>query len=213
MRLTDIPVANLAPAPWNSNEMDLAMLEKLRRSVATFGLVEPLVVRRSGEDRYEIIGGSHRFQVLRETGAKTAPCVVVEAEDAEAMLLGQALNHIEGEEDLVMRAESFRRILEDLSESDVLSMLPETSESLSELASLGSLTAEMYAESWQTRKKTRLKHFPFRVTREQLVVVEEAIRMAPGPSQAKSMNPNVRSNVLVQICEAFIESRRTGNPL
>lgn len=209
MQLTDIPLTQLVPASWNSNTMSLSTISKLAMSVERFGLVEPLVVRDIGDREFEIIGGSHRFQILEETNAVDAPCLIVEADDASARLLSQALNNIAGEEDPVMQAESFRRILAKFSETDVLSMLPETSESLAELSSLGSLTPETYARSWHDRKAVRLKHVPFRVTDAQLSVVDEAISLAVDCAVQDPDNPNKRGNALVHICQTFIEGEKS----
>ena len=208
MQVTDISLSNLVPAPWNSNAMDRAMLARLAKSVNTFGFLEPLIVRDMGDGEFEIIGGSHRFQVLKETDAVTAPCVIVEADDESARLLSQALNHIEGEDDPAMRAESLRRILAKFSESDVLSILPETSKSLAELSNFGSLTPEMYARSWQARKAVSLKHVPFQVTEPQLAVVDQAISVALEFASPEPGNPNRRGNALVHICREFIEGRK-----
>ena len=84
MQVLEIPLDQLEPASWNSNAMDESMLERLERSLATFGMLQPLVVRRITEICFEIIGGSHRFMVLKESGAETAPCVVVEVSDSDA---------------------------------------------------------------------------------------------------------------------------------
>ncbi len=208
MNLTDIALSKLVPAPWNSNAMDRAMLARLAKSVSTFGFLEPLVVRETGDGHFEIIGGSHRFQVLKATGAVNAPCVIVETDDASARFLSQALNHIEGEEDPAMRAESIKEILARYSEKDVLSVLPETSESLANLASFGSLTPEMYARSWQEKKSARLKHVPFQVTEDQLAVVDEAISLAQELASPEPGNPNRRGNVLVHICREFVEGTK-----
>lgn len=208
MKVTDIALTRLVPAPWNSNAMDRAMLARLARSVETFGFLEPLVVRDMGEGQFEIIGGSHRFQVLRETDATAAPCVIVEADDESARLLSQALNHIEGEDDPAMRADSLRIILAKFSESDVLSILPETSESLAELSNLGSITPEMYARSWQVRKAVSLKQVPFQVTEAQLAVVDQAISLALELASPEPGNPNRRGNALVHICREFIEDQK-----
>lgn len=205
MQVHEIPTCKLKPAAWNSNVMDREMAERLRESINSFGLIQPLVVRLLEEDRYEVIGGSHRLEVLQGTGATTAPCVIVEADDPAARLLALALNNIDGEEDPGLQAESIRQILERYSESDVLSLLPETAESLQQLSGLGSISVDDYAESWQLRKKTRLKHFRFRVSDLQRSIVERAITLVPEEALSDEGNPNHRDNALVQICRDYIE--------
>lgn len=208
MQVHEIPIEQLEPAAWNSNVMDPAMAERLRESINSFGLVQPLVARLLEQDRYEVIGGSHRLEVLQGTGVITAPCVIVDSEDSSARLLAQALNNIEGGDDALLKAESIRKVLERYSETEVLSLLPETAESLQQLAGLGSISVDDYAESWQLRKKTRLKHFRFRVSDLQRSIVERAIALVPEEALSDAGNPNSRDNALVHICRFFIEQRK-----
>ena len=100
MKLVDLPVKQLLDAPWNPNRMDRSMSERLRRSVQHFGLVENIVVRSRPDRTYEVVSGHHRLEALRELEHTTAPCVVLDLDDAQTRLLAQALNHIQGEDDL-----------------------------------------------------------------------------------------------------------------
>ena len=109
MKVVDLPTNQLKPAPWNANAMDSATIARLRTSVVRFGFVGNLVVRRLDQAGYEVIGGNHRLQVLKEMDVKQVPCAVVELDDAEARLLAQALNSIEGVDDLGIKAGTGQR--------------------------------------------------------------------------------------------------------
>ena len=88
MNILDLPIDSIIPAPWNPNEMDPEMLSRLRHSIQRFALVVPLVVRLVGDDVYETIGGAQRLSILRELVVESVSCVVVQANDADARLLG-----------------------------------------------------------------------------------------------------------------------------
>ena len=60
MEVVDIPVNLLTMAEWNPNRLSAGMEEKLENSLRRYGVVQNLVVRRAGE-RYEILGGNHRY--------------------------------------------------------------------------------------------------------------------------------------------------------
>ncbi len=137
MKIVDLPLDQLREAPWNPNEMDRAMMARLRESIARFGVVENLVIRPSGSGLFEVIGGNHRLQVLKEDRYPTVPCVVVDLDDAQARLLAQALNRIEGADDLGLKAELVREVLKSLPQDEVIGLLPETAESIRVLAYLG----------------------------------------------------------------------------
>ena len=111
MNIVDLPLSVLVEASWNPNSMDAAMLGRLTKSIDSYGLVSPFVVRQMGEV-YEILNGNQRRQVVERLGFRTVQCVVVEVDDAHARLLAHALNHLHGEDDLGLRAEVLRTVLE-----------------------------------------------------------------------------------------------------
>jgi len=97
--------------------MPASEMESLRRSVSHWGMVEPLVVRRSDQ---LVIGGNQRLETAKALGMAVVPVVYVELSDAEAKALNLALNKIRGEWDLPRLGE----LLEDLQR------LPEIDETL-----------------------------------------------------------------------------------
>ena len=88
MEVINLHLDRLLEAPWNPNTMTPAMREKLRNSIARYGLVENLVVRPLG-DNFEVLSGNQRLSVYRDLCINTAPCVVVDLDDTQALLLAQ----------------------------------------------------------------------------------------------------------------------------
>ena len=211
MEIVDLPLSQLREAPWNANQMNSAMLSRLRQSISRFGLVVPLVVRSIGYGHFETIGGAQRLAVLREIGIDRVPCVVVEADDVQARLLSQCLNRIAGEDDLGLRSELIREVLTHTPESGVLSLLPETSDSLHSLASLGQETMAEYLDAWQKAQPARLRHLTAQLTPHQLDVVEEALaRLLPMARESQDRSPNARGTALYLLCLGYLE--RELNP-
>ena len=104
MQTVDLRLEQIRPASWNPNAMDDAMVSHLSHSIQRYGFLVPLVVRAMDNGRYETVGGAQRLSVLNGLGFKQAPCVVVEADGVEARLLSQALNRIQGEDNIGLRA-------------------------------------------------------------------------------------------------------------
>jgi ParB family chromosome partitioning protein len=71
---------------------DPLALDELARSIKEHGLIEPLVVRRAGLDRFEIIAGERRWRALQRVGVLEALVVVKEADDHEAFELALVEN-------------------------------------------------------------------------------------------------------------------------
>ena len=210
MTIVDLPIDQLVEAPWNPNRMDDGMSYKLKTNVDTFGFVQPLVVRRLENGLYEVLSGNQRLRILREMGVREVPCVVVKLDDARARLLSQALNRIQGEDDLGLRAELFREVLQAIPDSEVLALLPETAESLQALTDMGAESLAEHLQSWDRAQKARLRHLTFQLASEQLEGVEEAIQAALSRlPHGLNGNPNRRGNALHLICKKYLETQST----
>jgi ParB family chromosome partitioning protein len=183
-----------------------ATLQKLRESLTRYGLVQNLVVRPLDANRYEVLSGNQRLQVFRELRIDAVPCVVVNLDDAQARLLSQALNRIQGEDDLGLRAEMLKQVLAQVPEAEVVKLLPETAESLQAFASLGQQDLAGYVQNWQQSQAARLKHLTFQSTPSQLEVIEEALaRVMPQARSSDSSNPNPRGNALFLLCQHYLD--------
>src|SRR5436190_10815453 len=99
MHIRSIPIAQVNPAPYNPRK-DLQPgdpeYDKLRRSIAEFGCVEPLVWNsRTGN----LVGGHQRFKVLVAEGATELSVSVVNLPPEKEKALNIALNKISGDWD------------------------------------------------------------------------------------------------------------------
>jgi ParB family chromosome partitioning protein len=63
---------------------DPQSLDELAQSIKEHGLIEPLVVRRTGVDRFEIIAGERRWRALQRAGVREALVVVKDVDDHQA---------------------------------------------------------------------------------------------------------------------------------
>ncbi len=206
MDLMNLRLEQLQDAPWNPNRMDDVTLKRLVESMTRFGMVQNLVVRPIGKGQYEVLSGNQRLQVLRKLGYAEAPCVVVEVDEAHVRLLAQALNRIQGEDDLGLKAELVREILDSLAKEEVLALLPETAESLQALSSLGQESMADYLQNWQRAQGARLKHLQFQLTPAQLEVVEEALSgLLPQAKEAQGESPNTRGTALYLLCLRYLK--------
>ncbi len=211
MEIVELPVSSIQVPEDNPNEMDDAMQARLRRSIERFGCQAPLVVRPAGPDRWETIGGAQRLGVLRALGEATAPCVVVAADDAEARLLGQALNHIVGQDNDGLRGELLRQLLEALPQEEVLAILPDSARSLEALTSLGQEDMAAHLRAWEQTQGARLRHLTFQFQEEELAVVQQALGRAVGLLTEPGAGPNRRGQALAAICLAYLKNLEQGD--
>ena len=175
MEVIELPIEVLKEATWNVNQIDEAMMQRLRSSIGKYGLVQNLVVRQFA-DGYEVLSGNQRLKLLREFKVTKVPCVIVNLDDAHARLLAQALNHIHGDDDLGLRAELIREVMQVLPEDEVLAVLPDTLGGLKGMASLGQETMAGYLQNWERARAVRLRNLIFKLTEEQLQIRRESHR-------------------------------------
>ncbi len=88
----------------------------------------------------------------------------------------------------------------------MLALLPETSESLQSLASLGQEDLAEHLAAWQKAQEARLRHFTFQLTAEQSEVVGHALEQAIAEYVPDDGNPNRKGTALVAICRAYIDA-------
>ena len=56
---------------------------KLADSIRQYGIIQPLCVRKIGEN-YELVSGERRLRAAKELGLSTVPCVILEVDEAKS---------------------------------------------------------------------------------------------------------------------------------
>jgi len=111
LHIEHVPVDRIKPAVYNPRQ-DLQpgdpQYDRLRRSLETFGYVEPIVWNRQTG---HLVGGHQRFKVLQEQGQAEITVSVVDLSLAQEKALNVALNKIQGDWD----ESKLATLLEDLS--------------------------------------------------------------------------------------------------
>ncbi|HLV19092.1 MAG TPA: ParB/RepB/Spo0J family partition protein [Pseudomonas sp.] len=68
-------------------DMDPEALEELAQSIQAQGVMQPIVVRPIGGNRYEIIAGERRWRASQQAGLETIPAMVREVPDEAAIAM------------------------------------------------------------------------------------------------------------------------------
>ena len=88
--LQELPPSAIAPNPRQPRTVfDPEELEGLATSIADVGVLQPIVVRPLGDDRYELVAGERRLRAAEIAGLERIPAVVRRTDDAN--LLKEAL--------------------------------------------------------------------------------------------------------------------------
>lgn len=89
---------------------DKESLEELAESIRQHGVIQPLIVRKSGEG-YEIVAGERRWRASREAGLKSVPCLIRDLTDEETMLLAIIENMQRKDLDPIEEAEGLNNMI------------------------------------------------------------------------------------------------------
>ena len=134
--------------------------------------------------------------------------MVVNLDDAGAMLLAQALNGLRGEDDLALKGALLKAVLSSVPGNEVLSLLPETTESLQSLSSINETDLAEHLQAWDKAQAARLRHMQLQFTDKQLETVEEAVSLITPKVKANGFdNPNTRGNAFFMLCRFYLDRR------
>ncbi|OEV10467.1 chromosome partitioning protein ParB [Streptomyces nanshensis] len=90
----EVPLEAITPNPRQPREVfDEDALSELVTSIKEVGLLQPVVVRQLGPERYELIMGERRWRACREAGLERIPAIV-RATDDEKLLLDALLENL-----------------------------------------------------------------------------------------------------------------------
>jgi ParB family chromosome partitioning protein len=111
----EVPVNAIAPNPKQPRtHFDDEALAGLAASIREVGILQPLVVRRTVEGRYELIAGERRLRAARAAGLPVVPVVLRDSGD-DAMLRDALIENIHREDlNPIEQAEAFKALLGDL---------------------------------------------------------------------------------------------------
>jgi ParB family transcriptional regulator, chromosome partitioning protein len=112
--LMELSVTAVRPNPRQPrSHFDEDGLASLTASVREIGVLQPILVRRTDEDEYELIAGERRWRAARRAGMATIPAIIRTASDSES--LEQALIENLNREELnpLEEAAGYQQLIED----------------------------------------------------------------------------------------------------
>jgi len=109
-----IPANLIDPNPYQPRmAFDNDSLEELAESVRTFGLIQPISVRKQSDGRYQIISGERRFRACKLAGMDTIPAYIRTADD-QGMLEMAIVENIQRQDlDPIEVAMSYQRLMDE----------------------------------------------------------------------------------------------------
>jgi len=105
-----LPVSSLSPHPDQPRRhFDDALLEELAASIASRGLIQPIVVRPHGHD-YQIVAGERRWRAAQRARLHEVPVVVRNFDDSETLEIALIENIQRQDLNAIEEAQAYQRL-------------------------------------------------------------------------------------------------------
>lgn len=206
--LRDLAVSQIEPNPHQPRaHFDEETLVSLTASVAELGVLQPVLVRVVGADRYELIAGERRWRAAKRAGLQTIPAVVRKIDDTTSLEQAVVENLHRQDLNALEEAGAYQQLIEDfkLSHDDVARRVGKSRSAVSNTMRLlqlppgiqklvveGQLTAGHARALLGTPDRSFQEALARRAVAESLTVreVEEAVRARSGEAdQAAAADP------------------------
>jgi len=92
-KIQEIDITSIKPNPFQPREtISTSELTSLVVSIRSYGLLQPIVVRKKTDGYYEIAAGERRWQAAKIAGLSKIPVVIIEADDKKMLLVAMMEN-------------------------------------------------------------------------------------------------------------------------
>ena len=110
----EVAVGSITPNPRQPRRtFDEEALEELAASITEVGLLQPVVVRKLGEGKYELVMGERRWRASQRAGLEFIPAIVRETPDTD-MLRDALLENLHRQQlDPLEEAAAYQQLLDD----------------------------------------------------------------------------------------------------
>ena len=113
-----LAVSDLIPNKYQPRKVfDDANLEDLINSIKERGIIQPIIVRKSNEDksRFEIIAGERRWLAAQKAGLHNVPVVIIEADDLKSLEFAIVENVQRHDLNPLEEAQGYKRLIDEFS--------------------------------------------------------------------------------------------------
>ena len=113
-RLLEIPVRDIVPGRYQPRKVfKREEINGLAASLKRRGVLQPVIVRRDADGRYELIAGERRWRAAVQVGFEKIPAMIQRASDAEAVELALIENLQREDLNPIEAAKAYRRLVEE----------------------------------------------------------------------------------------------------
>lgn len=107
-----IDISSIKPHPEQPRrQFDEGALQELADSIATRGVIQPIIVRPSGPERYEIVAGERRWRAAQKAQLHRIPAIVRDFDEAETLEIALIENIQREDLNPIEEARAYRKLI------------------------------------------------------------------------------------------------------
>ena len=113
-----VPISDLVPNKYQPRKIfDEVSLEDLTNSIKERGVIQPIIVRKSNNDKskFEIIAGERRWLAAQRAGLHDVPIVLTEADDLKSLEFAIVENVQRHDLNPLEEAQGYKRLIDEFS--------------------------------------------------------------------------------------------------
>ena len=112
--IKNIPIKSIKPNPYQPRrDFNKQALEELSQSIKSFGVIQPISVRRIQDDNYELIAGERRLRASELANLEEIPAIILEYKDNESAMVALIENLQREDLNFIEEAEGFNNLIVD----------------------------------------------------------------------------------------------------
>jgi len=113
-QVREIPVTAIVANPYQPRTLfDPLKQEELVASIKEHGILQPILVRRVGHERYQLVAGERRFRAAQAAGLTVVPALVKEVEDRQQLEIAIVENLQREDIGVMEAARAYRRMIDE----------------------------------------------------------------------------------------------------
>ena len=109
-----IPVENIVPNIYQPRQyFNEEAIDELAQSIKVYGIIQPLTVRKLGEQSYELVAGERRYRAAKRVGLNEVPTIIINVDDKESAVLALLENLQREDLNFLEEAEAYQNLIKD----------------------------------------------------------------------------------------------------
>ncbi len=112
--IKNIPISSIRPNPYQPRKLfNQKALEELSKSIKTFGVIQPISVRRISMHSFELVAGERRLRASEMADLTEVPAIIMNFRDKESALIALVENLQREDLNFIEEAEGYNNLIND----------------------------------------------------------------------------------------------------